>query len=51
MNKKIRFKVVTKYETFEFDLNDVKKIDYIMTLTEKSIKNDITFCEKQNSRF
>jgi hypothetical protein len=41
----------TKYETFEFDLNDVKKIDYIMTLTEKSIKNDITFCEKQNSRF
>ena len=41
MNKKICFKVFTKYETFEFDLNDVKNIDYI--ITKKSIKNDITF--------
>ena len=41
MIKKICFKVFTKYETFEFDLNDVKNIDYI--ITEKSIKNDITF--------
>ena len=24
MNKKIRFKVVAEYETFEFDLDDVK---------------------------
>ena len=43
MDKKIRFKVVAEYETFEFDLNDVKNIDYIMTLTQKSIKNDIKF--------
>jgi len=43
MDKKIRFKVVAKYETFEFDLDDVKNIDYTMTLTQKSIKNDIQF--------
>ena len=43
LNKKMYFNVVYKRETFEFDSNDIKTIDYIITFTAKSIKNDIEF--------
>ena len=39
----MHFNVVYKRETFEFDSNDIKTIDYIITFTAKSIKNDIGF--------
>ena len=43
LNKKMIYNVVAYTETFEFDLNDVKNIDYVITYTAKSIKNNVQF--------